>query len=85
MAKYQIYVLLKQSLDTTLLVQDKGPVWSESGMAGGLVVNCETDKAVLDTLKWMADAGHYAMVKSLADEDPWPSRDDWIKEITSGG
>lgn len=80
MSRSQIYVVLKQAIDPEVLIAEKQAVWNESGLAGGLVINCESDTALINTLKWMGEQGHYAAVKMLGEDEPWPARQDWINE-----
>lgn len=76
--KSQVYVMFKQAQDPSLLYADKIPVWNESGLADGMVVNCDSDDALLNTLKFLAEQGHIAQVKMLADDEEFPVRQDWL-------
>lgn len=79
----QIYVVLKQAFNQDT-EHKNWTVLKESGMLYGFLVNCETDEKLLKSLEWMANVGHYAEVKMLSDDEPWPSRDQWIKEMLDG-
>lgn len=81
MSKAQVYIVFEQAMNPELLFADKQAVWDESGLASGVLVNCETKAALDSTLDWLVGTGHYAEVRMLADEEEFPSRDERIKDV----
>lgn len=79
--KAQVYIVFEQAIDPELILKDKEVIWKDSGLPGGVLVNCETDDALLRTLKFTAGSKHHVDVKMLTDDEPFPTRDERIKDV----